>query len=38
MRELLAELGRKRKAVIVYEKFLALHHYLRHLRLLRRSW
>ncbi len=38
MRELLAELGRKRKAVIVYEKFLALHHYLRHLRSLRRSW
>lgn len=32
MRELLAELGQKRKAVIVYEKFLALDHYLRQVR------
>ncbi|NIM48307.1 MAG: hypothetical protein GTN62_01545 [Gemmatimonadales bacterium] len=32
MRELFAELGRKRKEVIVYEKFLALHHYVRSLR------
>jgi hypothetical protein len=32
MRELLAELGRKRKSVTVYEKFLVLHHYLRRLR------
>lgn len=29
MRELLAELGQKRKAPVVYEKFLALHDYLR---------
>jgi hypothetical protein len=29
MRELLAEMGQKRKGVIVYEKFLALHHFLR---------
>ncbi len=32
MRELLAELGRKRKEPIAYEKFLALHHYVRSLR------
>lgn len=32
MRELLAEMGQKRKAVVVYEKFLALHHYIRWLR------
>jgi len=32
MRELFSELGGKRKSVIVYEKFLALHHYLRSLR------
>ncbi|MEX1050780.1 MAG: putative zinc-binding metallopeptidase [Gemmatimonadales bacterium] len=32
MREILAEIGQKRKAVNVYEKFLALHHYLRQLR------
>lgn len=32
MRELLAELGRKRKDPIAYEKFLALHHYVRSLR------
>lgn len=32
MRELLAELGRKRKGVVVYEKFLALHHFVRSLR------
>jgi hypothetical protein len=29
MRELFAELGQKRKAVVVYEKFLTLHDYLR---------
>ena len=32
LRELFAEFGRKRKGVIVYEKFLALHSYLRSLR------
>lgn len=32
LRELFAELGGKRKGVIVYEKFLALHHYVRSLR------
>jgi predicted RNA-binding Zn-ribbon protein involved in translation (DUF1610 family) len=32
MRELLAELGRKRKGVIVYEKFLELHRFVRSLR------
>lgn len=32
MRELFAELGRKRKEVAVYEKFLALHRYVRSLR------
>ncbi|MFQ5890226.1 MAG: putative zinc-binding metallopeptidase [Gemmatimonadota bacterium] len=32
MRELLAELGRKRKGVVVYEKFLHLHHFVRSLR------
>ena len=34
MRELFAELGRKRKELVVYEKFLVLHDYLRTLR----SW
>ena len=29
MRELFAELGQKRKGVVVYEKFLALHDYVR---------
>lgn len=32
MRELLAEMGQKRKGVTVYEKFLALHRYIRSLR------
>jgi hypothetical protein len=32
LRELFAEFGQKRKGVIVYEKFLALHEYLRTLR------
>ena len=32
LRELFAEFGRKRKGVIVYEKFLALHDYVRSLR------
>jgi hypothetical protein len=32
LRELFAELGRKRKGVVVYEKFLALHDYVRSLR------
>lgn len=32
MRELFAELGRKRKEVIVYEKLLVLHRYVRNLR------
>lgn len=32
MRELFAELGRKRKEVAVYEKFLVLHRYIRSLR------
>lgn len=32
MRELLAEVGQKRKGVVVYEKFLSLHYYLRSLR------
>ena len=32
MRELLAEMGQKRKAVSVYEKFLVLHKYVRELR------
>ena len=31
MRELFAELGNKRKALVVYEKFLALHEYIRSL-------
>ncbi|MEO8448900.1 MAG: putative zinc-binding metallopeptidase [Gemmatimonadota bacterium] len=35
LRELFAEFGQKRKGVIVYEKFLALHAYLRTLRKLR---
>jgi len=32
MRELFAELGRKRKELVVYEKFLVLHDYVRSLR------
>ncbi len=32
LRELFAELGRKRKGVVVYEKFLLLHDYVRSLR------
>ena len=32
LRELFAEFGRKRKGVVVYEKFLALHDYVRSLR------
>ena len=32
LRELFAEFGRKRKGVVVYEKFLVLHDYLRSLR------
>ncbi|HEV8357936.1 MAG TPA: putative zinc-binding metallopeptidase [Gemmatimonadales bacterium] len=32
LRELFAELGQKRKGVIVYQKFLALHEYVRSLR------
>ncbi len=32
MRELLAEMGQKRKGVIVYDKFLELHRYVRSLR------
>lgn len=32
MRELLAEMGPNAKGVIVYQKFLALHHYVRSLR------
>jgi len=32
LRELFAEFGRKRKGVVVYEKFLALHDYIRALR------
>ena len=32
MRELLAEMGQKRKGVVVYQKFLELHRYLRGLR------
>lgn len=32
LRELLAEFGQKRKGVVVYEKFLALHDYVRSLR------
>ncbi len=32
LRELFAELGQKRKEVVVYEKFLALHDYVRSLR------
>ncbi|MGE0400559.1 MAG: putative zinc-binding metallopeptidase [Kofleriaceae bacterium] len=32
LRELFAELGRKRKGVVVYEKFLLLHEYIRSLR------
>jgi hypothetical protein len=32
MRELLAEMGQKRKGVVVYEKFLELHRYVRSLR------
>jgi hypothetical protein len=32
LKELLAEIGRKRKGVVVYEKFLVLHSYLKELR------
>jgi hypothetical protein len=32
LRELFSEFGRKRKGVVVYEKFLALHDYVRSLR------
>jgi hypothetical protein len=32
LRELFAEFGRKRKGVVLYEKFLALHDYVRSLR------
>jgi len=32
LRDLFSELGRKRKGVVVYEKFLALHDYVRQLR------
>jgi hypothetical protein len=32
LRELFAEFGQKRKGVIVYQKFLALHEYVRSLR------
>jgi hypothetical protein len=32
MRELLAEMGQKRKGVVVYEKFLEVHRLVRSLR------